>query len=91
MAIALDTKGPEIRTGQFTKGSPAGDPGYLLHVEKGQTVLFSSDPALASSSDGDTIYMDYQDIGSTLAAGDDSPSLFGPFSPTLSDKVSRPF
>ena len=70
VAIALDTKGPEIRTGQLAEGTPAGDPGFLLDVAQGETFLFSSDPALSTSSGPGQIYMDYADIGSTLREGD---------------------
>ena len=71
VAIALDTKGPEIRTGQLAKGTPAGDPGFLLDITQGETFLFTSDPALSAASGPDNkIYMDYADIGDTLSPGD---------------------
>ena len=69
VAIALDTKGPEIRTGQLKDGSPAGQPGFCLNILAGQQLLFTSDPDLASAGDLSTVYIDYPDIGETVVAG----------------------
>lgn len=69
VAIALDTKGPEIRTGQHDQGTPAGDPGLLLPIVRGDSVLFSSDSALEKSGNPQQIYLDYSDIGRSLQPG----------------------
>lgn len=70
VAIALDTKGPEIRTGRFAKGSPAGDPSFALQIQRGDVLVFATDPALQESGDAANIFVDYADIGSTLQPGD---------------------
>jgi len=70
VAIALDTKGPEIRTGRLAKGSAAGDPGFQLSIKPGDSFLFANDAALMESGDASNIYVDYSDIGSTLQPGD---------------------
>ena len=70
VAIALDTKGPEIRTGQLKEGSPVGDPSFVLHVERGDPMIFSCDEALARAGEAGAVYMDYADIGKTLQPGD---------------------
>ena len=69
VAIALDTKGPEIRTGLFAKGTPAGDPGYVLPIEAGDSLLFSHDSALSSAGGAAGVFIDYPPIGETLSAG----------------------
>ena len=70
VAIALDTKGPEIRTGQHALGSPAGDPGYLVEIKAGDSCLFSCDEALAAAGSKENgFFMDYSDIGDTLSEG----------------------
>eukprot|EP00928_Gymnodinium_smaydae_P081134 TRINITY_DN64703_c0_g1_i1.p1 TRINITY_DN64703_c0_g1~~TRINITY_DN64703_c0_g1_i1.p1 ORF type:complete len:582 (+),score=149.83 TRINITY_DN64703_c0_g1_i1:39-1748(+) len=70
IAIALDTKGPEIRTGQLKEGSPSGNPGFTLNIKPGDELVFSTDASLASTGDAKTVYIDYADIGNTLSAGD---------------------
>lgn len=70
VAIALDTKGPEIRTGQLKQGSPVGDPGFMLQIEQGDSMVFSCDTALAKAGGPEAVYMDYRDIGNTLQPGD---------------------
>lgn len=69
VAIALDTKGPEIRTGLHASGTPIGDPGFVLHVQQGDSIHFSSDPDLMENGDGQNIYLDYANIGETLQPG----------------------
>lgn len=70
VAIALDTKGPEIRTGQLKEGSPMGNPGFVLPVAQGDSMIFSCDEALASAGGREAVYIDYSDIGNTLEPGD---------------------
>ena len=62
VAIALDTKGPEIRTGQLREGSPAGDPGFCLPITAGQQLLFACDSALAGSGDSGGVYLVRQQL-----------------------------
>ena len=69
VAIALDTKGPEIRTGHHAKGTPAGDPGFALPIARGDELLFSADPALADAGDGASQYVDYPEIGTAVRVG----------------------
>ena len=69
LAIALDTKGPEIRTGQFTvvcftvltaSGILKNDEDVLL--EKGNAVTITTDEAHYNEGDASKIYMDYKNI-----------------------------
>eukprot|EP00658_Telonema_sp_P-2_P032778 TRINITY_DN24188_c0_g1_i1.p1 TRINITY_DN24188_c0_g1~~TRINITY_DN24188_c0_g1_i1.p1 ORF type:complete len:588 (-),score=164.58 TRINITY_DN24188_c0_g1_i1:296-2059(-) len=69
VAIALDTKGPEIRTGQLAGGSPAGNPGFVEMIERGQEVEFVCDPSMEAAGTGTRVYLDYPDIGRTLSKG----------------------
>ena len=64
-AIALDTKGPEIRTGQLARGSPAGDPGFTLAVRAGDELVFTTDPSVAAAGGAERVYVDYADIDVT--------------------------
>jgi pyruvate kinase len=63
IAIALDTKGPEIRLGDLE--NPEG-----YEIVAGSTLLFTTDPerrAKGNLSDG--IYLDYASIGTTVSTG----------------------
>lgn len=61
MAIALDTKGPEIRTGMV--------PDNGLSIEVGHEMVLSTDEALKDHGSLDAVYVDYPQIGETLAVG----------------------
>eukprot|EP01013_Petalomonas_cantuscygni_P037944 TRINITY_DN68893_c0_g1_i1.p1 TRINITY_DN68893_c0_g1~~TRINITY_DN68893_c0_g1_i1.p1 ORF type:complete len:554 (+),score=173.04 TRINITY_DN68893_c0_g1_i1:288-1949(+) len=61
VAIALDTKGPEIRTGEV----PAGP----VQIKKGQTFTLTTDPAEKAKGDADHIFIDYKNIGGVIRAG----------------------
>jgi len=61
VAIALDTKGPEIRTGLMADGG--------VTLEKGSKVMVTTDEAKKEACTADTIYVDYSNIGKVLKVG----------------------
>jgi len=62
IAIALDTKGPEIRTG------PTRD-GVDYPIKAGHEFIVSVDPAHAEASDDKILYMDYANLPKVTAPG----------------------
>lgn len=66
VAIALDTKGPEIRTGLL---DPALD-GKDLEVKKGQKLKLTTNPEYKELCNGDHLYIDYTNITHVISNGD---------------------
>jgi len=64
VGIALDTKGPEIRTGMMKDG---GDVAY----EKGQDLKISCDPAMREQCDKNHQYLDYPALVKSVKVGSD--------------------
>merc|ERR1712241_884190 len=65
LAIALDTKGPEIRTGLLE-----GDDGKLeLALEKGATIKIVTDDQYKEKCTKDTLWVDYKNIPKVLVPG----------------------
>jgi len=65
LAIALDTKGPEIRTGFLE-----GDDGRLeLTLEKGATIKIVTDDQYKEKCTKDTLWVDYKNISKVLVPG----------------------
>ena len=65
MAIALDTKGPEIRTGFLE-----GDDGRLeLTLEKGASIKITTDDAFKEKCTKETLWVDYKNIPKVLTPG----------------------
>merc|ERR1712137_822074 len=62
VAIALDTKGPEIRTGLL-----AGDDDILLEVD--QVLTITVNPDREKNGDKDTIYVDYTNLPKVISPG----------------------
>jgi len=62
VAIALDTKGPEIRTGLMLDGVD-------VILEKGAKVTLTTDPSKKESCTADVLYVDYANIGKVLELG----------------------
>ena len=65
LAIALDTKGPEIRTGILE-----GDDGRKeLALEAGSTIKIVTDDAFREKCTKDTLWVDYKNIPKVLTPG----------------------
>ncbi|KAK2503140.1 hypothetical protein MC885_014984 [Smutsia gigantea] len=64
VAIALDTKGPEIRTGILQEG-----PESEVELEKGSRVLVTVDPAFRMRGDASTVWVDYPNIVRVVSVG----------------------
>lgn len=61
VGIALDTKGPEIRTGLFVGGEAILNPG--------DTVLVTTDPAFETKGTKEKFYVDYPRLATTVRPG----------------------
>lgn len=64
LAIALDTKGPEIRTGLLEGGGSAE-----VELQKGQTIKLTTDKAYESKGTKDCVYIDYDNIQKVIQPG----------------------
>ncbi|XP_059487425.1 pyruvate kinase-like isoform X2 [Neocloeon triangulifer] len=64
LAIALDTKGPEIRTGLLEGGGSAE-----VELVKGETIKLTTDSALTDKGNKDCIYVDYTNITKVVKVG----------------------
>ncbi|KAJ2783038.1 Pyruvate kinase [Coemansia javaensis] len=62
VAIALDTKGPEIRTGNTKDGND-------LPFKTGHEMVFSTDPKHANEGSLDLMYIDYPNLPKVVAPG----------------------
>lgn len=63
-AIALDTKGPEIRTG-LLRGGPSAE----IELKKGETITLTTDDSFYEKCDENTLYVDYENITKVLKVG----------------------
>ncbi|XP_054995338.1 pyruvate kinase PKLR isoform X2 [Sorex araneus] len=64
VAIALDTKGPEIRTGVL-QGGPESE----VELVKGSSVLVTVDPEFRTRGDAKTVWVDYPNIVRVVPVG----------------------
>lgn len=64
IAIALDTKGPEIRTGLLAAGANAE-----VNLTKGSKVTVTTDDDYQDKCDERTIWLDYKNIVNVVKAG----------------------
>lgn len=64
LAIALDTKGPEIRTG-LLQGSGTAE----IELKKGDTIKFTTNKEFESSGSKDQVYVDYKNITNVVKPG----------------------
>ncbi|KAI9300436.1 pyruvate kinase [Cunninghamella echinulata] len=62
IAIALDTKGPEIRTGMMKDDKE-------LPIQKGTELLFHTDDQYATSCDDKVMYVDYKNLPKVIEVG----------------------
>jgi len=64
VAIALDTKGPEIRTGNMSKSGPSE-----VELTAGQKIVVTTDDKYKDECTKDRIYVDYKNLGRVVSAG----------------------
>jgi pyruvate kinase len=64
LAIALDTKGPEIRTGTLKQGS-----GDTVTLKQGTAVRVVTDPALKKECGSEQVFMDYANLPKVMRVG----------------------
>ncbi|KAL4674813.1 hypothetical protein H8959_018747 [Pygathrix nigripes] len=64
VAIALDTKGPEIRTG-ILQGGPESE----VELVKGSQVLVTVDPAFRTRGNANTVWVDYPNVVGVVPVG----------------------
>ncbi|KAI5478341.1 hypothetical protein MNV49_005192 [Pseudohyphozyma bogoriensis] len=62
LAIALDTKGPEIRTGNMVNDAD-------IKIPAGHKMQFTTDPAYATKCDDKIMYLDYPNLPSVIEPG----------------------
>ncbi|ODV89653.1 hypothetical protein CANCADRAFT_4277 [Tortispora caseinolytica NRRL Y-17796] len=62
LAIALDTKGPEIRTGETVDNQD-------VKIDAGQSLTVTTDEKYAKICDGTTMYVDYKNITKVIEPG----------------------
>lgn len=64
LAIALDTKGPEIRTGLLEGGGSAE-----IELKKGDSIRLSTDKQYSEKGNKDVVYVDYDNITNVVKVG----------------------
>ncbi|XP_045467706.1 pyruvate kinase-like isoform X2 [Harmonia axyridis] len=64
LAIALDTKGPEIRTGLLEGGGSAE-----VVLKKGETIKLTTDKAYEEKGNASCVFVDYENITKVLKPG----------------------
>ncbi|CAH1789631.1 unnamed protein product [Owenia fusiformis] len=64
VAIALDTKGPEIRTGLLKGGGSAE-----IELKKGGTLILTTDDEYKESGDEERVWVDYKNITQVMEVG----------------------
>jgi len=63
-AIALDTKGPEIRTGNMSKSGPEE-----VELQAGQSITITTDEQYKNECTGERLYVDYKNLPKVMAPG----------------------
>lgn len=78
IAIALDTKGPEIRTGMMKNGG-------TVTYKKGQQLKISCDPAMREKCDENNQYLEYPNFVKSVHVGSDIVIADGNFLLTVKE------
>jgi len=66
VGIALDTKGPEIRTGLLADGGPSDE----ITLKKGEGIVVTNLPEFAEKCTAENLYVDYANITKVVKPGD---------------------